>query len=306
MDVPARRKEEKMIKRQTTPQSKSTARGNLFAHVYKPCFRASLTPEGEFEVLVYETIGEDFWTGEGITAKSIRQAMAAAGDFSKISLRINSPGGDVFEGIAIGNMLKSAGKPIDVFVDGIAASAASILAMCGDTVTMAHNAMMMIHNAWSVCVGDQADMTDMADRLGKISAAIAQTYADATGKPIEEVSAMMDAETWMSADECMTLGFATAVTEESDEPAMAMARGFKLLGKLKSLPESLRARAEDMDKCECVCEACQAGNCEDCSNLDCKDENCEGCPMQEANASNLSLFEAEAWLLQNAVCDTVC
>src|SRR5580700_3382112 len=93
-------KRKKMKNRQATPQSKSATRGNL-ARIRKPCFQASVTSDGELEVLIYENIGEDFWSGGGVTAKSVREAMAAAGDFSKISLRINSPGGDVFEGITI-------------------------------------------------------------------------------------------------------------------------------------------------------------------------------------------------------------
>jgi ATP-dependent protease ClpP protease subunit len=284
---------------------------NRLKHNLVPCFKAAVKPSGELEMLVYEEIGVDYWSGGGITAKSIRQTLDSAGPYSSISVRINSPGGDAFEGVAIGNVLKSSGKPVNVYIDGIAASAASIIAMAGHTVTMANNSMMMIHNAWSICAGDASDMTKMADTLGKISASIAQTYVDKTGKSMEDVQALMDAETWMSAEDCVEGKFATAIAEEN-EPAMAMARGFKVLGKLKHLPDNLKpaakvepepVQAAKEDPCECGCDECSAGNCSDCSNRDCTDENCTDCPMQAetGNESNLSLYQAKLWMLQKGI-----
>lgn len=293
----------------------------------KPCFRASVNPTGEFELLIYEEIGQDWWSDSGITAKNVRQELDSAGTFNKIVLRINSPGGDAFEGIAIGNVLKSLNKPIDVYIDGIAASAASIIAMCGNTVTMAHNAMQMIHNAWAICIGEAADMQKMGDTLDKISGSIAQTYVDKTGKPLAEIKAMMDAETWMSAEDCLANGFATSIAEQPNEPAMAMAKGFKVLGKMKKVPDALKNAVEPAE-CACECTACMDGECEDCTNADCNDVNCEDCPMQEsaggaadsattvdasaeatpppdaavaAEVSNSSLFDAEQWMTERGI-----
>lgn len=281
----------------------------------KPCFRASVNTSGDFELLIYEEIGEDWWSGGGITAKNVREELDRAGIYSKISLRINSPGGDAFEGIAIGNVLKATGKPIDVYIDGIAASAASIVAMCGTTITMAHNAMQMIHNAWAFCMGEASDMRKMGDTLEKISQSIAQTYVDKTGKTLAEVTAMMDAETWMSAEDCLANGFATAIAEQPNEPAMAMAKGFKVLGKMKKLPEELKNAKEpepDGDECECSCQACMDGECENCTNAACEDANCVDCPMQAEEAgnsappevrgaSNTSLYEALQWLTEKGI-----
>jgi ATP-dependent Clp protease, protease subunit len=171
-----------------------------FAKQLKPQrgFRAALQEDGVFELLVYEEIGEDWWSGDGLTAKMFKQKLDSAGVYARIRVRINSPGGDAFEGIAIGNVLKSAGKPVDVIIDGIAASAASIIAMCGDTISMASNSMMMIHNAWTMAIGDSRAMAKMGDTLGKIDGAIAQTYVDKTGKPMAAIRALMDEETWMT------------------------------------------------------------------------------------------------------------
>jgi ATP-dependent protease ClpP protease subunit len=251
----------------------------------KPFFRASITADGEFEILLYDEIGAD-WMGNGTTARSVRSSLDAAGACSKIVLRINSPGGDAFEGIAIGNVLKATGKPIDVYVDGLAASAASIVAMCGDTITMASNAMMMVHNAWTLCAGYASDMRKMGDTLDRISTSIAQTYVDKTGKPLDEIQALMDAESWLSAADCVESGFATAIAA-ANEPAIAMARGFKVLNLMKRVPESLQNNDfASMDGCQCYCQACLDDDCANCSNVECEDSNCADCPMQEHRADN--------------------
>jgi ATP-dependent protease ClpP protease subunit len=285
----------------------------------KPFFRAAVQSDGTLEMLVYEEIGENYWTGGGVTAKSVKQQMDDAGPYNKIVMRINSPGGDAFEGTAIHNLIRAQKKPVEVCIDGIAASSASIIAMAGDTITMGHNAMMMIHNAWSACVGDAADMRKTADTLDKVSASIAQTYVDRTGKSMDDIKALMDAETWMSADDCIKEGFATQIAKDDDDDnAMAMARQFKALGKLKHLPEQLKASgdpepapgpdpqdpttdpdpAPEEPTCDCPCEACQASNCADCTHDACACENCEDCPMKpEANApEDLSVYEYTARL----------
>lgn len=215
--------------------------------ILTPTFRASLQSDGTLELLVYEEIGENLWTGGGVTAKTVKQQLDQAGPYSRLAVRVNSPGGDAFEGIAIGNLLRAQGKPIDVFVDGIAASAASVVAMAGDTRTMGSNAMMMIHNAWCSCIGYADDMRKMADTLDKVSAAVAQTYVDRAGMSAADAKALMDAESWLSAQDCIDNGLATAIAEEDDgdDAAMALARSFKALGRLKNVPDVLRADAED-------------------------------------------------------------
>lgn len=266
----------------------------------KPCFRASLQGD-TLELLVYEDIGENLWTGGGVTAKSIKQQLDTAGVFSRIAVRINSPGGDAFEGSAILSLLKAQKKPVDVFIDGIAASAASIIAMAGDTVTMGRTAMMMVHNAWSWCAGNAADMRQCADVLDKISVSIGQAYVDKTGKTAAEIKAIMDAETWMNADECVADGFADAVAAEDDEDeaAMALARSFKSLAKLPKVPASLKPTASDEDEdgslCGCECSPCLQGNCADCDVEDCDVEDCDHGEMEN---SNLSQYEARLRLLR--------
>jgi ATP-dependent protease ClpP protease subunit len=208
-----------------------------------PCFRAAVQADGTLELLVYDDIGFDWWSDEGITAKTVKQQIDAAGPFTTIAVRINSPGGDAFEGVAIFNLLRAQGKPIAVFIDGIAASAASVIAMAGDTRVMGSGAMLMIHNAWSSCIGYAEDMRKMADTLDKVSASVAETYISRAGLTAEKAKELMDAESWLSASSALELGLATGIAEQSDDDgdsAMALARGFKSLERLKAVPAILK------------------------------------------------------------------
>lgn len=257
-------------------------------------FRAALQADGTLELLVYDFIGENWWDGGGITAKTVKQQIDGAGGYQRVLIRVNSPGGDAFEGIAIYNLVRSQGKPVEVCVDGVAASAASIIAMAGDTITMGPNAMMMIHNASGFCMGMAADMRKMADALDKISGAIGQTYVTRTGKTTDEITTLMDAETWLTAQECLEQGFCTAIVAEPEvqENAIAVARGFKALGRMKNVPAALKNA--DPEECQCKCAGCVAGNCEDCTDTSCVDSNCEDCPMQPDMDAEAALAASKA------------
>lgn len=277
---------------------------------HKPLFRASLQSDGTLELLVYGEIGQDYWTGAGITAGTVKEQIDQAGPHTSIAVRINSPGGDAFEGIAIHNLLRAQGKPVAVYVDGIAASAASVIAMAGDTRVMGSSAMMMIHNAWSACQGYASDMRKMADTLDRVSASVAQAYVDRAGLSQDQAQGLMDAESWLSAQECVDLNLATGIAEVGEEDsasAMAMARRFKALARMKNVPSSLRNDEGDGDPCDCTCQACQDGNCSACDCQGCEATNCGAqacnCSSDSAenasNLSDLSLFEAQLELIDH-------
>src|ERR1700685_3357795 len=126
------------------------------------------------ELSLYGPIGADFF-GDGITDAMVSSALKST-TYDSITLRLNSPGGDSFQGVSIHNLLKSQGKPVNVIVDGVAASAASVIAMAGDTVTMQPGSMMMIHEAQAFCMGYSADMTKMATVLDAVSSSAADVY----------------------------------------------------------------------------------------------------------------------------------
>ena len=164
------------------------------------------------EIFIYDQIGEN-WYGDGITGKSIKRELRnLEGD---ITVRINSLGGDVFEAAAIFNLLKEHDGKITVKIDSIAASAASVIAMAGDEVIIPTNAMIMIHNPWSVAFGESKDFIKQADLLDKIKETIANVYIEKTGISKNEIHEMMDDETWLTSEEAIIFGFATKEDKEA-------------------------------------------------------------------------------------------
>lgn len=164
------------------------------------------------EVAIYDEIG--IW---GVTASDFMAELSGA-SVKNLTLRINSPGGDVFDGLAILNSIRSHPANVHVIVDGLAASAASFIAMAGDKVEMAPNSMMMIHEASGLCMGNSEDMRDLADLLDKTSANIANIYAGRSGRSSEEHRKAMQAETWYSDQEAVDAGLADAVIGSEAKP----------------------------------------------------------------------------------------
>lgn len=166
-------------------------------------------------ISIYDVIGEDWWTGEGVTAKRVAGALRSIGA-KPVTVNINSPGGDMFEGLAIYNLLVEHPAKVTVRVMGLAASAASIIAMAGDEIEMGMGSMLMIHNSWGMVVGNQDDMRAAAETFAEFDAAMADIYAARSGKPVTEVAAMMSAETFMRAEKAIEMGFADSTFEAPD------------------------------------------------------------------------------------------
>ncbi len=169
--------------------------------------------EGPAELLIYETIGFDWMTGGGVTAVAFNESMNELDPDREINVRINSPGGDVFDAFAIFNRLKRHPGNVVVDIDGLAASAASFIAMAGNTIQMAKTSQMMIHDAWGVAMGNSADMTSMAGLLEKLDSQIADVYASRSRRKASTFRALMDDETWFTAEEAVAAKLADSVTE---------------------------------------------------------------------------------------------
>jgi ATP-dependent Clp protease protease subunit len=165
------------------------------------------------EIWLYDQVGADPWFG-GISAKSFADELNKLGKVDVVNLRINSPGGSVFDGLAIYNTLARHPARIEVDVDGVAASIASVIAMAGDEIRMASNATMMIHDPYGMSAGSAQDMRKTADLLDQIKGQIVDTYANRTGKDATALADMMANETWMTAQEARQHGFSDATTEE--------------------------------------------------------------------------------------------
>ena len=173
--------------------------------------------DGPTELFIYDVIDEWF----GVSAEMFARDLAAI-DATEITVRINSPGGSVFDGIAILNALRGHKAKITTVVDGLAASAASFIAMAGDEVVMGRNSEMMIHDASGICIGNAQDMETMHANLERVSANIASIYAERTGGTADEWRAAMLAETWYSANEAVAAGLADRVdTAQKDDKAKA-------------------------------------------------------------------------------------
>jgi len=156
---------------------------------------------------IYDVIGYDYWTGDGVTAKRIAGALRSLGK-GPVTVNINSPGGDMFEGLAIYNLLREHDGEVTVKVMGLAASAASIITMAGDKVQIARAGFLMIHNAWVIAAGNRNDLREIADALEPFDAAMADIYAARTGAEIKAMSKLMDAESWIGGSAAVDQGFA--------------------------------------------------------------------------------------------------
>lgn len=172
------------------------------------------------ELRIYDTVESDHWWKESETsAKHFANQLAENKNAKEIKVYINSLGGSVMEGIAIFNQLKRHSAHKTVYIDGFACSIASVIAMAGDTVIMPKNAVMMIHNAWTVAIGNAAELRKTADDLDVINQASAQAYLDRAGDRLtpEKLKEMLDAETYLTAEQCIGYGLADKHSED-DEP----------------------------------------------------------------------------------------
>jgi ATP-dependent protease ClpP protease subunit len=163
-------------------------------------------------ITMFDVIGEDMFSGTGVTAKRISGALRSIGP-RDVTVKINSPGGDMFEGIAIYNLLRDHPAKVHVQVLGLAASAASIIAMAGDEVTMGLGSFLMVHRSWGVVIGNRNDMLQAADTFESFDGALVDIYEARTGLKRTDIVKMMDAETFMAPSEAVDMGFADEIDD---------------------------------------------------------------------------------------------
>ena len=186
------------------------------------------------EVLIYDEIG-----AYGVTAKGFLAELGALPDDAAIDLRLNSPGGSVFDAVAIYNALKRHTGEITVWIDGIAASAASYIAMAGDSIVMPENAFLMIHDPSGLVMGTAEDMRATAEALEKVKGSLIQGYAAKSGKADNEIAALMAAETWLDAKDALDLGFIDRIAEP-----VKLAASFDVARFRNAPPELVEAASE--------------------------------------------------------------
>ena len=196
-------------------------------------------------ISVFDVIGQDYW-GEGVTAKRIAGALRAMNG-ADVTVNINSPGGDMFEGLAIYNLLCEYEGRVTVKVLGIAASAASVIAMAGDDIQIGRGAFLMIHNCWVYAMGNRHDFAELAQSLEPFDNAMADIYAARSGLDMAAVQKLMDAESYIGGSDAVAKGLADsllsadAVSDGDESPAAALRKLDALLAKTNT-PRSERRK----------------------------------------------------------------
>lgn len=201
--------------------------------------------DGDNSISIFDVIGADYW-GDGVTASRIAGALRSLNG-ADVTVNINSPGGDMFEGLAIYNLLREYEGKVTVKVLGLAASAASIIAMAGDDVQIGRGAFLMIHNCWLLAMGNRHDFAELAKSLEPFDTAMADIYASRSGLDMDAVLKLMDAESYIGGSEAVEKGFADSllsadeIADDDESPAAALRKLDALLAKTDT-PRSERRK----------------------------------------------------------------
>ncbi|QWR93743.1 Clp protease ClpP [Cronobacter sakazakii] len=201
--------------------------------------------DGDNSISIFDVIGADYW-GEGVTASRIAGALRSLNG-EDVTVNINSPGGDMFEGLAIYNLLREYDGKVTVKVLGLAASAASIIAMAGDEVQIGRGAFLMIHNCWVYAMGNRHDLAQIATDMAPFDKAMSDIYQARSGLDAATVDKMMDGETYIGGSEAVEKGFADSllsadeIADDEESPVAALRKLDALLAKANT-PRSERRK----------------------------------------------------------------
>ncbi|UXR83221.1 head maturation protease, ClpP-related [Staphylococcus sp. IVB6214] len=206
-------------------------------------FQMNKKANNKAEIYIYGDIVSSKWDDSDVSATDFKKALDDFGDVSEIDVHINSSGGNVFAGHAIYNMLKMHKAKVNIYVDALAASIASVIAMSGDTIFMHKNSLLMIHNSWIMTMGNAKQLRETADLLDKTDKASNTSYLSKAKKlSEEELQQMLEAETWLTADEALEKGFVDEILEANEIAASISKEQYKLF---RHVPESIE---QDVDK----------------------------------------------------------
>lgn len=222
----------------------------------KKCWNlAKAQTKNSADLVLYGSIGTDeYW--DDVTDKQFRQDVMDLGDVDEIHVYVNSPGGDVFAAIAIGNVLKNHNAKVTAHIDGLAASAATIITSSCDSVIMPKNALFMIHNPWTITWGDRNDLEKTIEELDKAKNSILETYLMKSSMEKETLSKLMDDESWLTAEEAENYGFIDEIAGEIKNSAKAFQRNLIVNGLVfdmsgfKNMPKNIEnlVKMEDSPK----------------------------------------------------------
>lgn len=192
--------------------------------------------ENVVDLYIYGDITSYEWDESDVSAWGFKQELENLGEISEINIHINSYGGETFQGLAIYNLLKQHKAQVNVYIDGIAASSASIIAMAGNKIYMPKTALMMIHNCWLWTVGNSKELRKTADDMDKIAVAYKEAYLSKVNITEDKLDKLLDEETYLTADECIEMGFADEIIELKTNSSINQHANmclYKLVSKLK-------------------------------------------------------------------------
>lgn len=205
-------------------------------------FQMKKKAQNKGEIYIYGDIVSTKWDDSDVTAIDFKKELDSLGDVNEIDVHINSAGGNVFEGHVIYNMLKTHKAKINVYVDALAASIASVIAMSGDTIFMHKNSFLMIHNSWIMTVGNSRELRETAELLDKTDASSNHAYLDkATNISEEELKKLLEAETWLTADEALEKGFVDEILGANQTAASISKESAQ---RFKTVPDDIK---QDID-----------------------------------------------------------
>lgn len=202
------------------------------------------------DLYVYGDITSYEWDESDVSSWGFKKELEELGEISELNVHINSYGGETFEGLAIYNLLKQHKAKVNVYIDGIAASAASIIAMSGDKVYMPKTSIIMIHNCWQWAVGNSKELRKTAEDMDKIAVAYKEAYLAKVNITEEKLDELLDLETYLTADECIEMGFADEIIELKANSSINQNANiclFKLVNKVKKL-EKEKVVVVDLDE----------------------------------------------------------
>lgn len=211
-------------------------------------FQMKKKAQNKGEIYIYGDIVSTKWDDSDVTAIDLKKELDSLGDVNEIDVHINSAGGNVFEGHVIYNMLKTHKAKINVYVDALAASIASVIAMSGDTIFMHKNSFLMIHNSWIMTVGNSRELRETAELLDKTDASSNHAYLDkATNISEEELKQLLEAETWLTADEALEKGFINEILGANQTAASISKESAQ---RFKTVPDDIKKDMVSKDNVE--------------------------------------------------------
>lgn len=210
----------------------------------KKFYQLTSQDEQNAELYIYGDITSYKWYEDDVSAYDLSKDLQSLGG-KALKVRINSYGGEVSQGLAIYNLLKDYAGEVTTVCDGFACSAASVIFMAGKNRLMPKSSLLMIHNAWSFAIGDANGLRKAADDLEKITEPSVQIYLANSNLEEETIRTMMDEETWITADEAMSYGFATQVVEDNPQQSMKDDMISRLVHQNKKLEKQLNEKANE-------------------------------------------------------------